>query len=134
MIWDEAYYQPFWQDIFAVGNCIPLALVGLGVALGKKQPPWAVLFASMLLHHGEDLPLHHDDAHRHFFPLSELRIISPVSYWDPDHFGTFAALGELILVLGASIWLFQRVRSRLGRGLLIANGVFYLLAYSFFYL
>jgi hypothetical protein len=26
-------------------------------------------------------------------------------------------------VLGASIWLFQRVRSRLGRGLLIANSV-----------
>ena len=134
VIWDEAYYQPFWQDVFAIGNSIPLALGGLGIALWKKRPAWAALFVSMLLHHAEDLPLHNEDAHRHFFPLSNLRIVSPVSYWDPDHFGTYVALVEMVLVLGASVWLFRRVRSRLGRGLLIANGLFYLLAYSFFYL
>jgi hypothetical protein len=42
VIWNEAYYQPFWQDVFAVGNSIPHGAGRLGVALWKKRPVWAV--------------------------------------------------------------------------------------------
>jgi len=37
----------------------------------------------MALHALFDFPLHHDDGHRHFWPFSEFRFDSPVSYWDP---------------------------------------------------
>ena len=129
VIWRDLYYQPFWQDIFAIGNSIPLTLVGLGVALWQRRPRWAALCGSMILHHLEDLPLHHDDAHRHFFPLSDYRFISPVSYWDADHYGAYAAFGEMVLVAIASYFLCLRVRSRWGRGLLIAANLAYLVGY-----
>jgi len=129
VIWNEAYYRPFWQDIFAIGNSIPLALLGAGLALWLRRPAGVALFVSMLLHHLEDFPLHHEDAHQHFWPLSSYRFISPVSYWDPDHYGAYGALAEVGLTLIASFYLWTRSRSLWGRGLLILTNVAYLVGY-----
>lgn len=57
-----------------------------------------------------DLPLHHDDAHRHFFPFLEWRFVSPVSYWDPNYYGKWIGLVEAVSVIGAAIYLFSRHR------------------------
>lgn len=133
-IWNDAFYTPFWQDIFAVGNSIPLAGLGWGLALWRKWPRSAALFASMLLHHATDLPLHNEDAHRHFWPLSNARIVSPVSYWDADHFGAYMALVEIGLVLMASFFLLRQVRSPWGKGLLILTNIIYAVGYVRFYL
>ena len=62
----------------------------------------------MLLHSLGDFPLHHDDAHRHFFPFSDWRFISPISYWDPAHYGNWASLLEIFAVLAISIFLYCR--------------------------
>jgi hypothetical protein len=133
VIWSEAFFDPFWQDIFAVGNSVPLAGLGLAIAYWRQQPLWMAGFASMLLHHLGDLPLHHDDAHRHFFPLSDFRLISPVSYWDPEHFGALAALAELVAVLLASFYLMRLVKSRWGRAvLLLTNGLTVIFYLSFY--
>lgn len=134
IIWREAYYQPFWQEIFAVGNSIPLALVGWGLCYRWRLQWGQVFCASMLLHHALDLPLHHDDAHRHFWPLSQLRVISPVSYWDPDHYGLWGAGLEVGLLLGASAYLGWQIRSPIGRGLLLLTSLFYLWVYLRAYL
>lgn len=121
-IWGEAYYSDFWQAMFAVGNSMPLGL--LGVALGYAfrrvwAGPWiGFVGASMVLHHLADLPLHHDDAHQHFWPLSSFRFISPVSYYDSDHFGLLGATVELVLVLAATAYLLPRLNSVLSKGLL----------------
>lgn len=121
-IWGEAYYSQPWQAVFAVGNSMPLGL--LGVALGFRLrrfwfgPGVGFLGASMVLHHLADLPLHHDDAHQHFWPLSSMRFISPVSYWDVDHWGRLGATIELVLVLIASAYLLPRLGSRFSKGLL----------------
>lgn len=124
-IWSEAFFSQSWQDVFAIGNSIPLVLLGMAVTYAWRKPAWLYFFASMLLHQICDLPVHHDDAHRHFFPLSDYRFISPVSYWDGDHYGTIVALVELSLVLFASVYLWRGVRSHWGRGLLLlTNGVY----------
>lgn len=133
VIWQQTYYEPVWQDVFAVGNSIPLALAGWGLAARFKWPWGAALFASALLHHAADLPLHHEDAHRHFWPISDVRFVSPVSYWDPDHFGAYGALGELLLVIAASLLLWSRVRSPVGKGLLALTNLLYLAGYLRFY-
>ncbi|WP_204137802.1 hypothetical protein [Halomicronema sp. CCY15110] len=133
VIWNEAYYTPVWQGIFAIGNSIPLALVGIGWFLWAKSPGGVALSASALLHHLEDLPLHHEDAHQHFWPLSDYRFISPVSYWDADHHGNYGALAELALVLVASVVLWRRVRSRWGRSLLLLVNTVYVGGYWQFY-
>ena len=133
-IWNEVYYTPFWQDVFALGNSIPLALLGWSLATWQKWPWVAALCLSMLLHHAEDLPFHNEDAHRHFWPLTDFRFISPISYWDPEHFGAYVALAELLLVFLASLILVSRVRSRFGQGLLVFTNVVYAIGYIGFYL
>ncbi|MGF1460015.1 MAG: hypothetical protein ACFBSG_13435 [Leptolyngbyaceae cyanobacterium] len=133
-IWQEAYYEPFWQNIFAVGNSIPLAMLGIGWGLWRRQR-WAIaLFASMLLHHLGDLPLHHEDAHQHFWPLTNYRFVSPVSYWDRDHYGMYGALLELILTAIASLHLLKRLRSTWGKALIISTNCAYLFGYWQLYL
>lgn len=133
-IWRETYYDPVWQDIFAIGNSIPLAIAGILFCLWRRQFGWMVMFSSMLLHHLADFPLHHEDAHRHFWPLSNYRFISPVSYWDRAHLGLYGALVEVALTLAASTVLLRRVQSRWGRGILLSVNLIYLLGYWGLYL
>lgn len=132
-IWSQTYWQPGWQDLFAPFNSIPLALIGLGCALYWKRGAITALFASMILHCLQDLPLHHDDAHRHFWPLSNFRFESPVSYWDPAHHAAWGALFEVICVLGATLVLLSWVRSPWGKGILIVLAVLYVILYGSFY-
>ncbi|MFG6098842.1 hypothetical protein SPB21_26585 [Leptothoe sp. ISB3NOV94-8A] len=142
-IWREAYYEPFWQTIFDVGNSIPLALLVIALALwvGRRYPVWqplslGVIFlaASVILHCLGDLPVHVDDGHRHFWPFSNFRYESPISYWDPDHHGGIVALVEFLLVMVASIRVWQLLQSRWVKGLLlVSNGLMWVI-YAGFYL
>jgi hypothetical protein len=123
-IWQVEYFKPGWQTFFDGFHSIPLALVGLGAMVYTRRPGIALLFGSIILHALADLPVHNDDAHRHFWPLSNFRWISPVSYWDPRHYGNIVGPVESLLMLMASIYVFRRVKSRLSKGLLIvANGL-----------
>lgn len=98
-IWSQSYYNQNWQALFDVFNSVPLIVLGglLAYCFGAKQ--LSVLFASMALHACGDLPLHSDDAHRHFFPFSDWRFHSRVSYWDPRHYGNIVAPIEILAVL-----------------------------------
>lgn len=134
VIWRESYYAAHWQDFFDLFNSIPLALLGLAAAHRLKSTPARALFASMLLHHLLDLPLHHDDAHRHFFPLSHYRFESPISYWDPTHHGTWAALTEVLLVWTGAYLLTRRYPSTRSRALLTTVALLYAAGWTIFYL
>ena len=127
-----AYYSQPWQDIFAVGNSMPLGLLAIALSYYLKRQWLGFVGASMVLHHLADLPLHHDDAHRHFWPLSSVRFISPISYWDADHFGRLGATLELVLVLLATAYLLPRLSSRRSQGLLGTMAVLLALAYLLF--
>ena len=132
-IWGELYFRPAWQAVFDIVHSIPLVLLGLIVALWLRRPGMALLCASMLLHAVCDLPLHTVDAHRHFYPLSDYRFVSPVSYWDPLAHGAAAALGELIVVMAASVLLARRTTSRAARGALLGLNALTACGYVFFY-
>lgn len=140
-IWDVAYYEAFWQNTFDFWNSIPLALVGIGLGVGlARQTKWqslgtaiSICCASILLHCLEDLPVHREDAHRHFWPLSNVRFKSPISYWDRDHYGNIFVLFEVGLVLVLSVYVFRLMRSWWGKGLLILSNTFMLVAWSIFY-
>ena len=86
-IWSEIYFWPGWQLLFDVPNSIPVALLAALIAWRLELARTTAFFASVVVHCLGDLALHHDDAHRHFLPLSDWRFASPVSYWDPAHFG-----------------------------------------------
>lgn len=111
MIWGDFYFRANWQMLFDVFNSIPLAAVGALVAWWGGARGWLLFFASVALHALLDLPLHREDAHRHFLPLSGWRFESPVSYWDPAHYGVWSSALEILVVIAAS-WVLWRVHPR----------------------
>ena len=108
IIWSVEYYRPVWQAIFDLLHSIPLALLGMLISWKSGRPWLLVFFASILLHALGDLPLHHDDAHRHFFPLFDWRFFSPVSYWNSAYYGNWASLVECFAVISAGIYLYLK--------------------------
>ncbi|MBE9043520.1 hypothetical protein IQ255_03700 [Pleurocapsales cyanobacterium LEGE 10410] len=133
-IWSEAYYEPLWQNIVALFHSIPLALIGAVVFYYLDWKLGIILCVSMVFHSLLDLPVHNDDAHRHFFPLSNYRFISPFSYWDINHHGKIVSLVEMALVLAVNPIVISLLDSPWTKGIVIAIDLFYLLGYFRFYL
>lgn len=114
-IWSVDYFRPGWQAVFDGFHSLPLLGLALLAAIGLAWPRTAWTLASMALHALADLPLHADDAHRHFWPLSDFRYESPVSYWDPSRYGLWAAAAEVALVAVGSVVLWRRFQGRAAR-------------------
>ncbi len=135
-IWREAYFRTDWQLLFDCFNSIPLILLGwilAALASPQLRQSIRVLFEAMLLHVALDLPLHHDDAHRHFLPLSSWRFESPISYWDPAHGGVFGAGFEVACVLASAAILWRRYEGPWIRGMLVFCSGLSLAVYLVFY-
>jgi len=132
-IFSEAYFDPRWQAFFDTFHSLPLIAVGLLGGVIARARLAVLFFASMGLHALFDLPLHHDDAHRHFFPFSDWRFYSPLSYWDPAHHGQLGALVEILAVLIAAAALCVRAPSRVTPAFVGVLGGCYLayFAYAF---
>lgn len=133
-IWSTGYYQPFWQNVIACTHSFPIAIVGLVICWQLRSHWGMIFFASMIGHSLLDLPVHNDDAHRHFFPLSDYRFESPLSYWDPDHYGGIVAGVELLLVIGAVPIVWPMLQTLAARIILVIIPIVYLVGYSRFYL
>jgi len=109
LIWSEWYYSNYWQNLGAITNSIP---VFASAALGS-------VVLSVLLHTLTDLPLHHDDGHPHFWPFSSWIYASPVSYWDPNHYGHYWSIAEMVLAGGLIVFLWRRFGNLQARSLLV---------------
>ena len=107
-IWREAYWTEPWQTISAISNSVPLALIVFAVGVWRKSVLVSVFALALLIHFALDFPLHADDAHRHFWPLTDWRFFSPLSYWNSDHGGGIGAGIEIIAISIASLILWRR--------------------------
>ena len=133
VIWGSRYFEPNWQLFFDLFNSIPLAGLGWVVALALRRTGAALFCASMVAHALLDLPVHREDAHRHFLPFSSWQFVSPVSYWDPAHYGAIVALLETVLVCGSAAVLWRRSESRWVRIPVVALAAVSVIAWSLFY-
>lgn len=120
-IWRETYWQEPWQTLSAVSNsfviwgCAALLAYWLG---------WRIVMfaaAAMLVHLSLDFPFHASDAHKHFWPLTDWRFHSPLSYWNDHHHARWVGALELALVLASMAVLWQRFHSYWVRGALLAG-------------
>ncbi|MEN0088685.1 MAG: cobalamin biosynthesis protein CobQ [Pseudomonadota bacterium] len=121
-IWDDVYFNSsFWKAATATGNSAPLyaAFLAIGFVIRKRAPILGaavmILAAASLVHVFTDFLLHVDDAHAHLYPLSDWRFRSPVSYWDPNHYGNIWAPIELVFGLLLTVLLFRRFKTALVR-------------------
>ena len=126
-IFNIDYFSDAWQAVFAVDNSIPLWVLVLALAIALRSAIGVAFAGSGLLHLVTDFLLHNDDARRHLWPLSDWVFVSPVSYWDPAHYGHIAGPVEALMcfVLLAMLW--QRFSGWVARGALLIAGALELL-------
>ena len=75
---------------------------------------WFWALVSAMIHALCDIPVHHDDGPLIFWPVNRTyRYYSPVSYWDPNYYGTPVMIVEHVLDAIILVWLvilFCRIR------------------------
>ena len=83
---------------------------------GYKWGAWIFWFAiACMIHTLIDIPLHYDDGPLLLFPLNwSWRFMSPVSYWDPDHYGMQFTIFEHGLILVLLVYLLIIYRQAIG--------------------
>jgi len=111
-MWRELYFEAPMQNLIAYFNSIPIyaSLAILGYVMRAKTWGKLILFFALaaLIHMATDLPVHNHDAYRHFWPLSDWRFISPLSYYETEHHAGWVSLVEAILAVIAIIVLWRR--------------------------
>ena len=114
-VFDTQYFSDDWQQIFAVDNSffVWAIIIATGVFL-RKHWLW-VLGGAGFLHLCLDFPLHHDDARQHFWPATDWVFQSPLSYWDPNHYGEIINLLEIGLCIVCLVFLWRRFESFIAR-------------------
>ena len=130
-MWRELYFEPPMQNLIAWFNSIPiyaaLALVGF-LARSKTWGKLLLVFAlAALIHMATDMPVHAADAYRHFWPISDWRFYSPLSYWDINHHAGWVGKIDVAIAFACIALLWQRFS---GRGLkitLLVTAAFYTL-------
>lgn len=131
-LWSRLYWTDAIQLGQAISNSFPLFGAVLAAALVLRLRAAAVFAGAGLLHLVCDFLLHAEDAHQHFWPLSGWRFESPVSYWDPAHYGAYAGVLEALLGAALIVLLFRRFRTVWIRALLVAGGLTYLAVPAYF--
>ncbi len=133
-IWSERYFLPEWQNIIDPFNSIPLVLLGVGIGYFLRSDRTRVVCWSMLLHCVADFFLHREDAHRHFFPFWDYKFKSPISYWETEYHAGIVSAIEIAATIGASVYLFPRLRSYIAKaGLIAVNAISVLLYIAFIF-
>ena len=120
-VFDELYFSDSWQQVFAIDNSFVLWGIALAVCLWRRSAKGVALTGAAILHLMFDFPLHHDDARRHFWPISNWVFESPYSYWDRAHHGGVISWIENALVAVMAVVLVMRFRAvwpRIGIALL----------------
>lgn len=102
-VFDELYFSDSWQAIFAIDNSFVLWGLLVGIALWRGWHSGIAFAGAGLLHLIFDFPLHHDDARRHFFTISDWVWESPVSYWDSAHHAGAVAPLAAVAALGTGV-------------------------------
>lgn len=107
-IWRYDYDASLVQPVIDGLHSFPLILIALGLCVLFRRERLKSFSLSLLLHACEDFPLHHADAHRQFFPFSDYRFLSPISYWDPRYHGAWGAAFEMAVTAAAVVALLRR--------------------------
>lgn len=105
LMFDTLYFHnPFWLACHNLLHAPILLFLGIAVAWKKRRnigSPSRFLFwflLACLFHSCVDILTHADDGPLVFFPLNwTTRFHSPVSYWDPRHYGREFSRFETIL-------------------------------------
>ncbi len=123
IVFGQLYFSDGWQSIFRIDNSFILWGILFALSAMVRAPILVALCGAALLHLGFDFLLHNDDGRAHFWPLSNWVFQSPVSYWDPDHYGNIAGAIEVVLSLLCCGILWVRFNGLWMRALIVLLGL-----------
>lgn len=108
------FEDPVWKAANSALHA-PLVLAALAVAGGAAGGPRGrhirALAAGAAIHAVVDVLTHHSDGPLLWFPVDwSYRFASPVSYWEPEHFGRPMSVLDLGLTVGLGLWAVRRWR------------------------
>ena len=136
-VFDDLYFSPAWQTVFAVDNSFILWGTLFALAWWQGWRLAQVFSAAALLHLAFDFPLHHDDGRPHFWPVSDWVFESPVSYWDQAHHAGVIGPIEIAVSLVICVVLFLRFSGPWARlavmgaaAVQVAPGLIWMLVFS----
>ena len=115
IVFNVLYFSDLWQSIFAVDNSFFVWGGALGFALWAGRPALIAFAGAGLLHVALDFPLHNDDARAHFWPVTDWKFVSPLSYWDRNHYGGIIGPIEMLACLVSIGVLWRRFAAVLPR-------------------
>jgi len=135
LMWDVLYFDSAWSPLITLSHSLLLWPLLLLVATITKQRLLQWFSLSALLHASLDFFVHHDDAYRHFWPLTDWRFFSPLSYYDPLYYGSWVNSVDSIIVIALLAWLgsiYNSKWAKIGIGTLIVLYVFvYIIGWFF---
>lgn len=108
VVFNELYFSPAWQTVFAIDNSLFVWAAFLAIVVWFRSIPGMAFACSGLLHIALDFPLHAGDGRPHFWPVSRWVFDSPISYWDSTHYAAFVAPVSVLLCLLAFVTLWRR--------------------------
>jgi hypothetical protein len=144
VIFGKIYWQNWWQVTNAIGHNFWLwsGLVILGIVNRDRLSSSAQTFdnwtrvslfaGSALLHTTIDFFCHREDAHMSFWPISRWKFMSPVSYYDPAHYGMWFSLFEVALGLTLAFILFRQFGNKVLRVFVVFAMAMYVAVPAFF--
>ena len=116
---DGLYWQEPWQTFGSIANSFPLWALVVVIALALFRRPGRlgvaglgllIFSAGYFLHISADFITHADDAYPQFWPFTDWRFFSPISYWQPEYYGRIVGLVEAALGLSLMIYLVMKFR------------------------
>ncbi len=111
-IWDEIYFDAPMQLTASIFNSVPIYLMLTITGWIYRARLWGqvlMFFAlAALIHIAFDFPVHNHDAYAHFWPFSDWKFFSPLSYYEADHHAVWVSLFETFIAFICIIVLSRR--------------------------
>ncbi|SDW59228.1 hypothetical protein SAMN05444358_1011241 [Ruegeria halocynthiae] len=108
VVFDQLYFSPAWQTVFAIDNSFILWGMVLGLGLWRGWRLLTIGASAGLLHLAMDFCLHAGDGRPQFWPFSSWVFHSPVSYWDSAHHAMWVAPISMAVCGVAYVTLWRR--------------------------
>ncbi|WP_170387452.1 cobalamin biosynthesis protein CobQ [Ruegeria atlantica] len=108
VVFDELYFSPAWQTVFAIDNSFILWGLALALGLWRGWRFLTVAASAGLLHLALDFAVHADDGRPQFWPLSDWVFHSPVSYWNSTHHALLVMPVSVAICVGSYVMLWNR--------------------------
>lgn len=134
-MWDDIYFNSGWNIVFSLAHSLwLLPLLALLSFLWKKRN-LMYFFLSAALHVSMDFFVHTDDAYRHFYPFSNYKFFSPISYYDSHFYGNYVSILTHIAAIVSLFILQRRFKERGNKKLMyicIAGGILEIIVVGIF--